>query len=248
MTAWLNNQQILDRQVAFVRAYLWTGAIALNGSGLVTLALSGNDPDNVLRAAFDIPRPLTGTFLGFIDNVVEVEEGDLTPVDGGGLTVPADLEIGKEQNGVTGELTFTNNRNVTRFVRLPGTQSPTMRTRGGKVITDKWPLLVIKINLGNPVQTYYEATFFYRGAFKAKSRPFSAKEYKKIGLEYQAVQRVQDDGCFYPPGQQTAIEWTFRIDGSGNNILVDPNNPTADIGDPSPMPFGAGMPMMAGMT
>ena len=207
--------------------FLWVKPAA-NGLSMPTFAFTGNDPRSILNDWTPRPTDTTWIHIGDTRQLAEECDENLKPEDAFRSKVPEDLLIEEETNSVECDTLFNGDPILENYFRQVSNQtSPGRGSSGVGRRKSKYALLILRVNENQlPSRRYYYARLYYRGIFLASPIPAGYRA-ESLKMSYRALIGKDANGCDRrAPGQ--TLEWLyFAIDNSGNNVQVNPADPTA---------------------
>lgn len=249
-------RKIFEERARVGPAYLWLAPPLNPTTGLVDLALSGNDPNDVVPVG--VPRPVSGgTYLGYDEQgVTETPVLAFEPVLLLGGTIPVDVRVKEEKASVKARLIFNNDIPIVSLLRPPGNNVSLFQfSYGGKTKVPIYPLLVILTNALNE-QDYVECHYYFRGYFDPATT-VSGKLFTGLDMSFNALAGLNGN-CLLPEGSRIMRGWFVRVDLNGTNTLVAPRllngygasgfeaGGAGDMGSEDNMNTSAILPMLTG--
>jgi len=157
----MTYQSLAEKYVYLGAAFLYTG-VTINDSGRVTLTRS-EDPRGLVPLG--IPRPTTGTYLGWTEGGVLLVPGITIAGDKvNGSTVESNPKVTEQKPLVTCRLQLTNDRTAIKIATYPpGYNTGTGFKTGSVIDVSQRNLFVIICNRFDP--NFALARLYYNGYF-----------------------------------------------------------------------------------
>lgn len=188
----------------------------------VMLYLTGNTGNNTTLKKFQF-RPNTGYFAK-CDNLIEDRQATPDPQGQSASNIPHFWEIKDEKYQVTGDIKYSRNPLITRYIK-PGNNNASntkVRIYGGRTDRPDVPLLVIRRSFEDipAMKNILECHYYQHGNIMPAPEPTVNKGVSTAKMLFLPAMQKTSTGACQPIGNQVVFEWFVRVKADGTNELL----------------------------